>query len=162
MGHWHHLGLAVGITALVGCGTPTSDAPVSGHTSGSADAVASLSAGGAPRAGLTAHEPARQAPTQTSSLGPPAQHASTPGARITDAARATGPAHDARSRPPPPQRTHHHPTSVPCRPGAARSPTAVVRRDAGVSERRSSAPGAGTLGAAAERRARSGNLRIPG
>ena len=108
-GHWHHLGLAVGITALVGCGNPTPDAPVSGHTSGSADAVASLSAGGAPRAGLTAHEPARQAPTQTSSLGPPAQHASTPGARITDASRATRPAHDAQVQtadspadPPPP------------------------------------------------------------
>jgi hypothetical protein len=95
MGHWRHLGLAVGITALVGCGTPTPDAPVSGYT-GSADAVASLSAGGAPRAGLTAYESARQAPTQTSSLGPPAQPASTSGARITDAARGTRPAQDAR------------------------------------------------------------------
>jgi hypothetical protein len=48
------------------------------------------------------------------------------------------------------------------RPGAARSPTSVVRRDAGVSERHGSAPGAGTLGAAAERRDRSGDFRTPG
>jgi len=96
MGHWHHLGLAVGITALVGCGTPTPDAPMSGHTSGSADPVVSLSAGGASRTGLTAYESARQAPTQTSPLGPPAQHASTPEARITDATRGTSPAHDVR------------------------------------------------------------------
>ena len=114
MGHWHHLGLAVGITALVGCGTPTPDAPVSGHTSGSADPVVSLSAGGASRTGLTAYESARQAPTQTSPLGPSAQHASTPEARITDATRGTSPARTMPApRPPPLQRTHRYPTSAP-------------------------------------------------
>ena len=69
---------------------------MSDHTSGSADAVASLSAGGALRASLAAHESTRQAPTQTSSLGPPAQPASTSGAHITDAARGTRLAHDAQ------------------------------------------------------------------
>ena len=29
MAHWHSLGVAVGIAALVGCGNPTPDAPVS-------------------------------------------------------------------------------------------------------------------------------------
>ena len=93
MAHWHRLGVAVGITALVGCGNPTPDGPVSGHSTGSADAVVSPPAGDAPRAGLAAHEPAGQAPTQTSPLGPPAPHASPPDARITDASRATSPAH---------------------------------------------------------------------
>ena len=66
---------AVGITALVGCGSPSPDGPVSGPTSGSA----------------AAHEPASRAPTQTSPLGPPAQQTSTTGARSTDASRASSP-----------------------------------------------------------------------
>jgi len=89
-----HLALALGITAFVGCGTPTPDAPVSGPTSGSTSAVVSFSAGGASFTGLTAHESARQAPTQTSPFGLPAQHASTPEARITDPTR--GSANNAR------------------------------------------------------------------
>jgi hypothetical protein len=80
----------------VGCGNPTPDHPGSGHTTESADAVVSPPTGDVPRTGLAAHEPARQAPTQTSPLGPTAQHASTQDALITDASRATSPAHDAR------------------------------------------------------------------
>ena len=95
-GHWHHLGLAVGITALVGCGNPTPYAPVSGHTRGPAAAVVSLPAVDAASAGLVAHEPAHQAPTQMSPLGPPTQHVSTSDGRITDASRATGPSPDVR------------------------------------------------------------------
>ena len=96
MALWHRLGFAVGITALVGCGNPTTDHPVSGHTTGSSDAVDSPPAGAASRAGLATHEPTRQAPTQTSPLGPPAQLASTAGTLITDVSRATRPAHDVR------------------------------------------------------------------
>ena len=96
MALWHRLGAAVGITALVGCSNPTPDRPVSGHSTGSADAVVSPPAGDAASAGLAAHEPARQAPTQTSPLGPPAQHASKPGVPITDASRATSLAPDVR------------------------------------------------------------------
>jgi hypothetical protein len=96
MARWHRLGVAVGITALVGCGNPTPHAPVSGTTTGSADAVVSPLAGDAPRAGLAANEPARQAPTSTVPLGATAPHASPPDALITDASRATSPAPDAR------------------------------------------------------------------
>jgi hypothetical protein len=96
MAHWHRLGLAVGLTALVGCGNPTPDAPVSGHTTGSADAVVSPHAGGAASAGPAAQAPARQAPTQTSPLDPPAQQAPKPDALITDASRTTTTAHNTR------------------------------------------------------------------
>jgi hypothetical protein len=96
MAFWHRLGVAVGITALVGCGNPTPDHPVSGHTTGSTDAGVSPSAGDAARAGSAANKSARQAPTQTAPLGPTAQQALTPGALITSDPEATSPAHDAR------------------------------------------------------------------
>ena len=83
---------AVGITALVGCGSPSPDGPVSGPTSGSAAAVVvSPPAGDAPRADPAAHGPASLAPTQTSPLGPTAQQISTTGARSTDGSRASSP-----------------------------------------------------------------------
>jgi hypothetical protein len=63
--------LLVGLSA---CGSPPLEAPQSGSTSGSAAAVGSLSVGDTPRA---AAAPARQAPTPTSPLGPPAQQAAT-------------------------------------------------------------------------------------
>ena len=69
----------LGLVLLVGlsaCGSPSPDAPVASD-------------------GLAAHEPARQAQTQTSPLGPTTQQASTPGPRITDASRATNPAPNA-------------------------------------------------------------------
>ena len=162
-GHWHHLWLAVGITAFVGCGTPTPDAPVSGYTSGSADAVASLSAVDAASAGLAAHEPARQAPTQTSLLGPPIQHASTSGALIKNASRVTGPAHDAQvqtaaspvDQPPPDQHADADQAQREARQRwfaeMQESPSASVRLQA-----------LELWGAAAERRARSGDFRTPG
>ena len=96
MAHWHRLGVAVGIAALVGCGNQTPDAPVSGTSTGSAGAVASSPEGDAASAGPVAHEPARQAPTQTAPLGPPVQQASTLEGRITDVSRATSPMSDAR------------------------------------------------------------------
>lgn len=82
--------LLVGLTA---CGSPTPDAPVLGRTTGAADAVVSSPAGDAPRVG---HELARQAPTQTTRLGPPAQPAAASDGRTTDASRAGRSAPDAR------------------------------------------------------------------
>ena len=96
MARWHRLVFAFGITALVGCGNPAPDAPVSGHSTGSVGAVASSPTDDAASAGLVAHEPAQQASTQTPHLGPPAQPASKPGALITDASRATSLTHNAR------------------------------------------------------------------
>jgi hypothetical protein len=84
----------------MGCGSPSPDAPVSGHTTGSAEAIRSAPAGDAPRTSPGANASARQAPTQTSPLGPTAQQASIPGALITDASRATSPAPDARIQTP--------------------------------------------------------------
>jgi len=81
MTRWHRLGIAAGLTALVGCGNPAPDSPVSGHTTGSADAVVAIPAGDAPRASLAA----RQAPT--------------PDQRRTEASRATQPAPDTRVPP---------------------------------------------------------------
>ena len=77
MARWYRFGVAVSITALVGCGSPSPDHPASGHTAGSADA------------GPAADQPARQAPMQTSPLGPTAQQAPKLGASITDNPRAT-------------------------------------------------------------------------
>jgi hypothetical protein len=86
--------LLVGLTA---CGSPSPDAPMPGHTTGVADSVVSLPAGGVPRAGLAAQEPARQAPTTpTFPLGPLSPQATKPDALITDASRATSFAPDAR------------------------------------------------------------------
>ena len=86
--------LLVGLTA---CGSPSPDAPMPGHTTGVADPVVSLPAGGVPRAGLAAQEPAHQAPTTpTFPLGPLSPQATKPDALITDASRATRFAPDAR------------------------------------------------------------------
>jgi len=41
MAHWHRLGVAIGITALVGCGSPSPEGPVSSPSIGSAAAVVS-------------------------------------------------------------------------------------------------------------------------
>ena len=81
MAHWYRLGVAIGLTALVGCGNPTPEGPVSGSSIGSANAVVSSPAGDAPRASLAAP----QAPT--------------PETRRTDSSRATSPAPDARVPP---------------------------------------------------------------
>jgi hypothetical protein len=78
MAHWHRLGVAIGITALVGCGSPSPDGPVSGPSTGSAAAVVSPPVAAAPRADLAA---------------PPAP---TPETRSTDSSQATSPAPDAR------------------------------------------------------------------
>lgn len=82
MAHWHRFWVAVGITALVGCGSPTPDAVVSPPAS----AVPS------------AQEPARQAPTQVSLPGPTAQQAPKLGTPNIDNPRATPPTHDARAK----------------------------------------------------------------
>ena len=50
MAHWHRLGIAVGLTALVGCGSPSPEGPLSGHHTGSAPAVVAIPAGAAPPA----------------------------------------------------------------------------------------------------------------
>jgi len=67
MAQWHRFGVAVGIAALVGCGSPTPDAGVSPPAS----------------AVPAAQEPSRQAPTQASLPGPTAQQAPKMGASIT-------------------------------------------------------------------------------
>ena len=84
MAHWPRLGVVVGITALVGCGSPPPDHSASGDTAGSAVA------------GPAADQPARQAPMQTSPLGPTAQQAPKLGASITDKPRVTST--DARAQ----------------------------------------------------------------
>ncbi len=80
MARWYRLGIAIGVTALVGCGAPTPDGPVSSPSTGSADAVVSPPTGDAPRAGLAAP----QAPT--------------PETRSTDSSQTTSPAPDARAK----------------------------------------------------------------
>ena len=88
--------LALGITAFVGCGTPTPDAPESNHTMG-IDRRRWICPGGR-RTTRWSH----RLRTRTSGshadvpLGLPAQHASTPEARITDATRGTRSANDDR------------------------------------------------------------------
>ena len=85
MAGWHRFGIALGLTALVGCGSPAPEAPMSGPTPGSA------------AAGVSA--PAGQAPPQPSPLGLTARPASPPGALITDDPRAPSPTQDARAQP---------------------------------------------------------------
>jgi len=77
MAHWHRLGIAVGLTALVGCGSPSPEGPLSGHHTGSAAAVVAIPAGTAPPA-------------------------PTPDQRRTDASRATSPVPTASSATLPP------------------------------------------------------------
>lgn len=96
MARWNRLGVAVGITALVGCGNPMPEAPVSGHSTRSAGAVASSPAGDAASTGPVPHELTRHDRTQTTQLGPTPQPAALPGARLTDASPATSSDHDAR------------------------------------------------------------------
>ncbi len=122
------LGLLL-FAGLSACGSPPPEAPLSAPTSGSTNAVVAIPTGDASRA-------ARQVPTLTSPLGPPAPAAER---RSPDAPRAT-------SR----------------RAGAARGPGAVVRRVARVSGRHGPAPGAGTVGAAAGYGDRSTDLRAGG
>lgn len=84
----HGLHALLALVLLVGlsaCGSPSPEGPRSSPTSGSADAVVAIPAGDAPRAGLAA----RQVPTLTSPLGPPAPAAER---RSPDASRATSPA----------------------------------------------------------------------
>ena len=84
----HGLNALLALVLLVGlsaCGNPSPEGPRSSPTSGSADAVVAIPAGDAPRAGLAA----RQVPTLTSPLGPPAPAAER---RSPDASRATSPA----------------------------------------------------------------------
>ena len=96
MAHWSWLGVAVGITALVGCGSPPPDHSASGHTAGSAEAVVSPPASAPSSPGLTAHKPAGQSPTQTPLLEPTAQQAPKLGASITNDPRAATPTDNAR------------------------------------------------------------------
>lgn len=95
----------LGLVLLVGlsaCGNPSPEVPLSGPTIGSADAVVLPPTGDAPRAGLAAHEPGRQAPTPASPLGPPAPHVSPPDARSPAAPRADSPSPAAAPANPPP------------------------------------------------------------
>jgi len=94
------LGGVAAIVVLMGCGSPSPDAPVSGQATGSADAIRSAPAGDSPRTSPGANAPARQTPTQTSPLGPTAQLVSTPEALLTDTRGATSPAPDARIQTP--------------------------------------------------------------
>jgi hypothetical protein len=113
MASWYRFGVAVGITALIGCGNPTPDHSATSNTTGLADAVVSPSASDRASASPAAHKPTRQAPTQTFPLGPPAQEASRPGALITNDPQATSRAHDASAQtaatppdsPPPDEKT---------------------------------------------------------
>lgn len=75
------LGLLL-FAGLSACGSPPPEAPLSAPTSGSANAVVAIPTGAASRA-------ARQVPTLTSPLGPPAPAAER---RSPDAPRATAPA----------------------------------------------------------------------
>jgi hypothetical protein len=61
MAHWHRLGVAVGLTALVGCGSSMPEAPRSGPSTGAADAIVTSPAGAASGAG----RPAQDARVQT-------------------------------------------------------------------------------------------------
>ena len=71
MTRWHRLGVVIGITALVGCGSPSPEGPVSSPTTGSAAAVVS----------------------------PPVADAPPPDTRRIDASRATSPARETRVPP---------------------------------------------------------------
>ena len=89
MAIWHRLWVAISVTALVGCGSPSPDGPVSSQSTGSADAVVAIPAGDASRTGLAA----RQAATLTSPLRPPALQTATAAERRSPGApRATRPA----------------------------------------------------------------------
>ena len=77
MAHWHRLGIAVGLMALVGCGSPAPEGPLSGPHTGSAAAAVAIPAGAAPPA-------------------------PTPDQRRTDASRATSPVPTAASAGTPP------------------------------------------------------------
>jgi hypothetical protein len=83
MARWHRFGVAIGITALVGCGNPTPEGSVSSHTTGSANAVVSPPVADAPRVDLAA------------------PHAPTPETRSTDTSRATSPVPAATPADPP-------------------------------------------------------------
>jgi hypothetical protein len=91
-----HLGGVAAIVVLMGCGSPSPDAPVSGHTTGSAEAIRSALVGDTPKISPCTNAPARQASTQTSPLEPTAQPVSTPEARLTDTTGAPCPAPDTR------------------------------------------------------------------
>jgi len=91
-----HLGGVAAIVVLMGCGSPSPDAPVSGHTTGSAEAVRSALVGDTPKITPCTNAAARQAPTQTSPLGPTAQPVSTTEALLTDTTGTPCPAPDTR------------------------------------------------------------------
>ena len=96
------LALRLGLLLLVGltaCGSPSPDAAVSGHTTGSAGAVVSLPAGDAASAGPAANEPARDDRMQPTRLGPTTRPAAPPGTLSTEAARVTTSAPNARTQP---------------------------------------------------------------
>ena len=84
MTRWHRFGVAIGLTALVGCGSPSPEGPMSGPTTGSTAVVVSPPAGDAPRARLAA------------------QQAPAPDTRRTDSSRTTRPASAAASAGTPP------------------------------------------------------------
>ena len=86
MAQWSHLGIVVGITVLVGCGSPPPDPSASGDTTGSAVA------------GPAVDQAARQGPIQTASLGSTDQRAPKPGASITDNPRAAATGTDTRAK----------------------------------------------------------------
>jgi hypothetical protein len=88
MAHWHRLGAVVGITALVGCGSPAPDYPTLAHTAESTDALVTPPTDNAAIVGQVANKPARQAPMQMSPQG----------AHITEASRALSPGPDAHAQ----------------------------------------------------------------
>ena len=136
MAHWHRLGVAVGLTALVGCGSPLPDGPRSSPSTGSADAVVAIPAGAAPP---PASPPARLRRRPSRSTHPQPQQ------------RGAAPTRHAPPVPrlPPPQRAPAIRRADHSRAGAARGTGELVRRAARVAGRHGPAPGAGDLGAAA-------------
>ncbi|MEK9141701.1 MAG: hypothetical protein AAB308_11665 [Nitrospirota bacterium] len=86
MAHWACLGVVLGVTVLVGCGSPPPDPSASSDTVGSAVA------------GPAVDQPARTGPMQTASLGSTDQRAQKPGASSPDNPRATAPGTDARAK----------------------------------------------------------------
>lgn len=97
MAHWSRLGVVVGITALVGCGSPPPEDSASGHTARSAEAIVSPRASAPSSADLAAHKPAdRSSPSQTSTLKPTAQQVPALGAVTTNDPRAA--TTDARAK----------------------------------------------------------------
>jgi hypothetical protein len=77
------LGTLIATVVLTGCGTPPPDPSAVSEATGSAGVIHSAPAGDAPKTSSGPNAPARQAPTQTSLLGPIAQPVSPPKVLVT-------------------------------------------------------------------------------